>query len=127
MINIVNHNLKVPFVTPGGVPGVLEQPVVQTSGFISAVANDEHGVVYAVSGVKNVIRVKAIICIDDTTRVGVDILIIGCNSDGKRPFLKCLLQISICTWNNLFMAFDGNVGSLGSRVEAIGRVVTTNS
>ena len=39
-------DLEVPLFTPRGIPGVLDQPVVQARGLISAVADDDHGMVY---------------------------------------------------------------------------------
>ena len=45
MIIIINFDLEITLITPGGVPGVLEEPVVQASGFIMAIADNENSVV----------------------------------------------------------------------------------
>ena len=42
----VNFDLDIALITPSNVPGVPDQPVVQASGCISAVADHEHGMVY---------------------------------------------------------------------------------
>ena len=66
----IPFELEVTLVTPGGVPGVFDEHVVQASGFIMAVTDSEYAVVY---GVKVLVVIKyfsfAIFRIDDTTTV----------------------------------------------------------
>ena len=86
---VLNFELDETFITPGGVPGVLDQPVMQTSGLVNAVADHEHGMVDRVK----VSITQAIFCIYDTACIGVDILVIGRNNDGKRLSCNCGLYI----------------------------------
>ena len=62
--------LEVTLITPGGAPGVLDEPVVQASGFISTIADNENAMINCVKPlpVNNFYGV-AIVCIDDTTCV----------------------------------------------------------
>ena len=96
MINgITNFDLEVTLITPGGVPGVLYQPVFQAAGLVSAVADKENGMVnwgQWVYWVVIIIFFIAVFCIDDSTRVGVNIPVVGRKSDGKRLILNCKLD-----------------------------------
>ena len=72
LIIIISHSdLKIPLITPGGIPGVLYEKIVQASGFIMTIADNEHSVVYhVVFGIVWVtVGFVAISCINDTTRV----------------------------------------------------------
>ena len=91
MTSISLFDLYVPFMTPGGSPGVLDEPVVQASLKIIAIADSDHGVV---NWVKFFFWVVAIMCIYDATLVGMNILIIGRNSDGKWMFFKGGLHLA---------------------------------
>ena len=74
--------------TPGGAPGVLDQPVVFASVFVSAIANYEHGMV-------NFVDVAAIfVGINDTARVVLNEIVTRRNSYGKRHTLKCQLHLA---------------------------------
>ena len=66
----IAKDLCVPFITPGGAPGVLDEEVLQASGFISAIADNEYAMVDRVKFVLIVV-VPAIVCIDDATGVGM--------------------------------------------------------
>ena len=64
---IINYfEFEVALITPGGVPGVFEEHVLQASGFVSAVTDSEYAVVNCV---KNLVVIKylvsAIASIDD--------------------------------------------------------------
>ena len=73
----------------------------------------------------------AICCVNDTTRVGVNIFVICRNSDGKRLLLKYGLYLVDSTSKNIayceLLALDGDVGGLGGLVEAIGGVITIST
>ena len=60
----------------------------------------------------------------------MNILVIGCKSDGKRLFLKCglhrLYYIDLKA-SYTFVSFDSDIGCLGSRVEAVGAVITLST
>ena len=66
----INHGeLDVTLVTPGGVPRVFDEQVVQASGFINAIPDSEYAVVYTVKHMVLVlikIYVHAIQSINDT-------------------------------------------------------------
>jgi len=40
-----SSNLDVALVTPGGVPGVLDEPVVKAACFVVAIADEQHAVI----------------------------------------------------------------------------------
>ena len=69
---------------------------------------------------------RALRCIDDTVEIGMNIPVIGRKGDGNRLVFKCSLY-SVCqivsAWR-LSDFFDGDVGGLGGRVEAVGCVIT---
>ena len=84
-ISNINFDLDVALITPGGVPGVPDEPVVQASGCISAVADNEHGMVDKTPiCISQIITIPAVVCVDDTARIGVDVRIIGRKNDGNR-------------------------------------------
>ena len=85
----VHFNLYVPLITPGSAPGVFDEPVVQASGFISAIADNENAMVNVVKG----ILIVAVKCIDDAARVLMYVFIIGRNSDGNRLLLNGGLKL----------------------------------
>ena len=90
----MHSELYVPFITPSGVPGVLYKPVLQTSGFISAVADNKHTMVDIVKEVvfSVFVRAPAIDRIDDSTSVLMYVFIVSCNSGDNRLFLKAFLK-----------------------------------
>ena len=90
-VRTVHFDLHVTLSTPGGVPRVLDKPVVQSSGFVSAIANNDHGVL---NWVKFVTTCVAIACVYDTARIRMDIPVVGRDSDHKRHLLKCALHLA---------------------------------
>ena len=62
-------------ITPGGVPGVLDEPVVLAGGGIVSPSHSEDGVVKAGSALRGV---------KDTGSVGLEDSLIGLNGDGQR-------------------------------------------
>ena len=85
-MHIINFELEVPFITPGSVPGVLDEPVFQAGGLIKAVADNEHGVVDSVK-IFSILVVECfstIVCVNYAARIGVDLLVISINCDGNR-------------------------------------------
>ena len=55
-LTLNTSDLNVALITPGGVPGVLDEPVVQAGGLISAITNEKDAVVKvgsAFCGVEN--------------------------------------------------------------------------
>ena len=77
---------------------------------IRAISDNEHAVVH---GVKLFIVIHyggvAIGCINNSTRVRVDILVIGSDREDHWLFLKVGFLITVC----VFYAFDFNVDGLG--------------
>ena len=66
----IHFELDITFITPGGVPGVFNKHVVQASGLISAIPDNENAVVYGVKLlIFNHYDSAAIFFIDDTARV----------------------------------------------------------
>ena len=74
---------------------------------------------------------SAIGCINDTTRVGVNIFVIGRNSNSKRLFLKCGLYLVYRATKNIAyretLALDGDVGGLEGRVQAVSGIITIST
>ena len=66
-------------------------------------------------------------CINNTTRVGVDVLIIGRNSYDNRLFLKDSLHFFHLTIIKLTNTLDLYVGGIGGRVEAVEWVFTSST
>ena len=89
IIIIFNFELDVPFITPGGVPGVLHEPIVQAGGLVSTVADYEYSVIDRIKIFTFLVSdyLIAIPLINDTALIGVNVLVIGRYSDGKR--LSC--------------------------------------
>ena len=55
-------------ITPGGIPGVFDEHVVQASGFVMTVTDSEYAMVYLVKSlVVNKYSGSAIVSIDDAT------------------------------------------------------------
>ena len=85
--------------------------------------------VYRVKVLSKKFEGRAVICINYTTLVGMDVLVVGRNTEGNRLFCKVSLQLSYvatkrktkCITKASFIAFDFDVGGLGGRVQAIGR------
>ena len=117
---IPRRKLEVPLITPGGVPGVFEEPVVQAGGLIRAVTDNQYGVVYWV----NVIVVVTIGCIDDTVSILMNIYTICCDSGTYRLLMNGGLQIFDVMEPTLLLIFDLDVNSLCSRVVTVSGVVT---
>ena len=81
--------------TPGGSPGVFDEPVVQASQKIITIADSDHGVVNWVEVC--LFMSVAIMCIYDATLVGMNIFIISCNRNGKWMFFKGGLHLTWAT------------------------------
>ena len=129
-LKIIYHSdLYVPLITPGGVPGVLYEPVFQASGFISAIADYEHTVVDWIKAFlivrKILIKLVAIFWIDDTASVWMNIYIIGGDSDADRLFCNGGLQLFLSRNPKVSNRLYFDVNGLGSQVETVGWVVTT--
>ena len=119
-VSVNNFELDVALITPGGAPGVPDEPVVQASGSVSAVADYEYGVIDKTK----VSSIEAIVCVDDTARIGVNILVISRKNDGNRLLCNFGPSSERRVFKGLTPILDGNVGGLGGRVETVGRVVT---
>ena len=74
-VAIDDSKLDVSLVAPSGVPGVLDQPVVQSGLGVVAPADSEDGVVEAGS---------AFGAVEDTALVGLEDVLVGLDGDGKR-------------------------------------------
>ena len=109
-IKIIFHsNLKIALITPGGVPGVLEEPVVQASGFIMAIADNEYSVVDGVYVLSfNFYLFHAIVCIYDTACIGMYGNIIGKNSGADRLLCYGCLNLGYVMWIAYVLDFDLN-------------------
>ena len=63
---VTHSELEVTLITPGGVPRVFDEPVVQVSGLIIAISDKENAMVYFVKQLfVNLYGGIAIVCIDD--------------------------------------------------------------
>ena len=82
-------DLDITLITPGGVPGVPYEPVVQAGGLISAVTDNENCVV---DWVKVQVFCEAIDCIDDAACILMDVLVVCGNSNGERLFRNVQLK-----------------------------------
>ena len=79
-----NGELDVALVTPRSAPGVLDEPVVETRGLVSAVTDSEHGVVK--SG-------AASDCVEHTARVVLPSSLVSLNEDGDGLVGEGLLHL----------------------------------
>ena len=107
----VHKDLYVSHIAPGGVPRVLDKPVVQASGFIIAITDYEYGMVEWVQ----ITCCEAVCSIYDTVCVGMYVYIIGRNSDRKRLSLKQCFLFGKVT-DKIIIFFDFDVGCLLGRV-----------
>ena len=92
-------DLEVTLITPGGVPGVFDEYVIQASGLINAISDSEYSMVDRVKGIiiSSSIGVPASVaigCIYNTARIGVDVLVIGCDSDETWRFINSVMKTS---------------------------------
>ena len=71
---VVHGELDVALVTPDGVPGVLDEPVVESGGGVVTEADGEDGVIEAGT---------AFGATEDTTLVGLEDSLVGLNGDGE--------------------------------------------
>ena len=80
---IIYFDFEVAIITPSGVPGIFYEHVLQTSGFVMAVTDSEYAMI---NGVKVIAVNKyfffAIFSIDNTAAVWMNVLVVGCNSEG---------------------------------------------
>ena len=93
----VHGELDVALVAPGGVPGVLDEPVVLA--VLSTVADSEDGVVEvgaALAGGK------------DTGLVGLEDHLVGLNGDGEGTLLKSSLHLGLRVGGNVGVVGDGD-------------------
>ena len=118
-IRIGNSDLKVPLITPCGVPGVLYKPIVQASDFIGAITNSEHSMIYWVQSAPAIYLFLAISCINDATSIRMNILIICCDSDADRPMLLNGGLYRVRVSKNHFKALGFEVSGFGGRVKTV--------
>ena len=71
-------------VTPGGVPGVLDEPVVQAGGRVIAPAYTKHGVIEA-GAARSIVK--------DATLVGLEDVLVSLDGDSKRLHLESSLHL----------------------------------
>ena len=90
----INFDFEVAIITPGGAPGVFNEQVVQASRFIIAVTHSEYGMVYVVK-VLTVIKSsgRAIISIDNTASVRMNVVVVSSYSDDYRLLFNGCLNI----------------------------------
>ena len=64
----------------------------------------------------------AIFCVNDTTRIGVDVLVVGRYSDGNGLLGNCSLHCVCLMEEALYpsVVLDGDFGGLGGLVKAVG-------
>ena len=89
-IRAVSSELDVALVTPGGVPGVLNEPVVLA--VLGAVSNGEHGVIEVGS---------ALGAGEDTGVVGLEDHLVGLDGDGKRLGVKSSHHLGWVGWGDV--------------------------
>ena len=71
---------------------------------------------------------EAIGCIDDPVGIGMNIPIISRKSDGNRLVFKCGLHLVYSVvFRSIYYIFDGDVGGLVVRVEALVWVFTLST
>jgi len=58
-------NLDVALVTPGGVPGVLDEPVVKAACFVGAIAGNQHAVI-KIGAARGAVKDTACVRLEDT-------------------------------------------------------------
>ena len=83
---VLPFDLKVALIAPGGVPGVLEDPVAQARSVIMAITNNEHCMVDLVVLLNSAPADATIRCINNSVCIGVYVLIVCCNSNGNGLF-----------------------------------------
>ena len=96
-------------VTPGGIPGVLDEPVVQAGGRVITIADCKHSVIEAGAARS---RVK------DTTLVGLEDVLVSLDGDSKRLHLESSLHLLNVVFSDETFGRNHYVCSHGSHVFA---------
>ena len=114
-LTVSDGELDVALVTPGGVPRVLDEPVVKTGGLIGAIADSEDGVIESSAAVGGV---------EDTGGVGLEDHLVGLDGDSERLLLKGGLHLGggSSADGGPLGDIDGSLGEIV--VEALGGVIT---
>ena len=110
---IPDSDLCVPIHTPGGVPGVLYEPIVPVNPM--AITNNEHCMVDFLVFFAGVF----VIITEYTLRKETYLYSIGCNCDSNRLLLNTGLQRGCVVFSRLNLVFDFNVGGLRGLVLAV--------
>ena len=101
--------LDVALVTPSGIPGVLDKPIVETSGGVGAVADGKDGVIEcrATRGI-----------VEDTRRVGLERRLVGLNGNGEGLLAKGGLHLADTLRSDVGVGRDVNGCGRGRVVSA---------
>jgi len=110
-LTIDDGELDVALVTPGGVPGVLDEPVVLT--VLSAVADGEDGVIEAGATLGGA---------HDAGLVGLEDQLVGLNGDGKRLLVETGAHLADGVRGDGVVVADGDSGGAGGVVSTSGLV-----
>ena len=106
-IGVIHAELDVTLVTPGGVPGVLDEPVVLS--ILGTIADSEDGVIEVGSASRGG---------EDTGRVGLEDHLVGLDGDGKRLLVEGSLHLGLVGWGDVDKAGDLNGSRRGFIVVA---------
>ena len=114
-LGVIHGELDVALVTPGGVPGVLDEPVVETGGGIGAISDGEDGVIEVGSagGVR-----------EDTGRVELEDQFVGLDGDGKWLLGESGLHLGLAVGGDVIVGGDIDGSGRSFAEEAAGGVVT---
>ena len=113
-IGVIHAELDVTLVTPGGVPGVLDEPVVLS--ILGTIADSEDGVIEGGSAFGGG---------EDTGRVGLEDHLVGLDGDGKRLLVEGSLHLGLVGWGDVDKAGDLNRSGRGFIVEAAASLTST--
>ena len=105
---VVLLELDIALVAPGGVPGILDEPIVHA--VLTAVSNDEHGVVDDVAA-----GARAY----DTGRVIPEDVLVSLDADSNRLLNESSQHLVRVIRTNVFVAHELDVACLGCAVVAV--------
>ena len=114
-IRAVHAELDVTLVTPGGVPRVLDEPVVLS--ILGTIADGEDGVIEVGSALGGG---------EDTGMVGLEDHLVGLDGNGERLSVEGSLHLGAVGWGDVDIAGDLNGGGGEGLSEAGGGVITVS-
>ena len=114
-IRVVHAELDVTLVPPGGVPRVLDEPVVLS--ILGTIADGEDGVIEVGSALGGG---------EDTGLVGLEDELVGLDGDGERLLVEGSLHLGLVGWGDIDIAGDLNSGGGEGIGEAASGVITVS-